>query len=153
MKINAINTYNPIFIQNKNPITTQKSPSFGYGGDEISPVPDSEFKDLTGGNGRGSTKETIKLIFQIPIQIIKESLGIQPRKNPNEEDPEDFFKTVYPTVVEDDTLDYDLDEDDEVADTDTDASDEKDSVENNQNKNDIGDDNNDDDNGILMLVG
>ncbi len=162
MKVNAINSYNAglIYTNNnkKNNNNNNKSVSFGYGGDEISPVPDSEFKDLTGAN-KGSTKETIKLIFQIPYQIIKESLGIKPRKNPNEEDPEDFFKTVYPTVVEDDTIyDDEIDEDaasetDETPQTSqTDTADDAGQKDNGPQSNEHADDE-EDDAGVLMLVG
>ena len=106
MKISAINSYKPNVLNNKNNRNnTAKTPSFGYGGDELSPIPDDEFKDLTGGNGSGSTKETVKLLIQLPYQLIKEALGIKPKKNPNEEDPEDFFRTITPTIVEDDDID------------------------------------------------
>ncbi len=105
MKINAINIYSPNAINKRNNNNqTPKSLSFGYGGDEISPIPDEEFKDLTGGNGRGSTKETAILLVKIPIQIIKEALGIKPKKNPNVEDPEDFFDEIPPTIVEEDDI-------------------------------------------------
>ncbi len=158
MKISAINSYKPNVLNNRNNRNnTAKTPSFGYGGDDLSPIPDDEFKDLTGAN-KGSTKETIKLIFQIPYQIIKESLGIKPRKNPNEEDPEDFFKTVYPTVVEDDTIyDDEIDEDadletDKMSETsETDTSDDAGQKDNNSQIIDNVDDDND--TGILMLVG
>ncbi len=157
MKVNAINSYNTGLVYTHNNKNNNKSVSFGYGGDEISPVPDSEFKDLTGAN-KGSTKETIKLIFQIPYQIIKESLGIKPRKNPNEEDPEDFFKTVYPTVVEDDTI-YD-DEIDEDADPETDKTSETsetdtpdDAGQKDKAPQGIGNTDDEDNMGILMLVG
>lgn len=90
MKIASINTYNPIISCKKNIQNNHQAVSFGFGGDEISPTPDNDFKDLTGGNG--NTKETFILLCKIPKQVIMEALGIKPRKNPKEEDPEDFFK-------------------------------------------------------------
>lgn len=90
MRINAVNVFNTNLNANKNNKNNKpQMVAFGYG-DEITPSPVNDFKDLTGGNG--NTKETFVLLCKIPQQWIKEALGIKPKKNPNEEDPEDFFK-------------------------------------------------------------
>lgn len=95
MKISAINTYNHNMAYKRNTQNNNSQKvSFGFGGDEISPTPGNDFKDLSGGNG--NTKETFILLCKIPKQIIMEALGIKPKKNPNEEDPEDFFKPCPP---------------------------------------------------------